>query len=302
MKEVTKVAAGLGTFKLGPLEFEWAMVVKIIVIIFVAIVASAIVRALINRFIRTSSQVLKVDTTRLKFMRNALTAIIWTMAVIGIIHAIPPLRTLSMTLLAGAGIFAAVLGFASQQAFSNIISGIFVVLSRPFRVGDVIRVGRDTGPGNDITGTVEDITLRHTIIRDFQNRRIVIPNSLINAEVITNSDIVDERVRRHCHFVISYDSNLDRAIEILQEEVRKHPYFLDGRSPQEILKGEPDVQVRIVEFNDNGIRLRAYTWARNFDESWDLQTDLNKAVFDRFRAEGIEFPYATHTVYLKNRE
>jgi len=71
-------------------------------------------------------------------------------------------------MLAGAGILAVAVGFASQAALSNIISGVFVVIFKPFRVGDRLKI-------NELTGVVEDITLRHTVIRDLENKRIIIP-------------------------------------------------------------------------------------------------------------------------------
>lgn len=292
MNEVAKtVSGGWGTFKLGTYEFEWAMLVKILIILAVTILASTIVRVLMNRFIQRSSLYLKVDSTRLKFFRSALNALIYIMAIIAIIYVIPPFRAISMTLLASAGIFAAVLGFASQQAFSNIVSGVFVVVSRPFRVGDVIRIGRDTTTTNELLGTVEDITLRHTVIRDFHNRRIIIPNSVINMEVITNNNIVDERVRRLINVTISYEADVDRAIAIVQEEARKHPFFIDGRSAQDIRMGEDDVMVRVVELNETGVKLRAYVWALNFDQGWELHCDLSLAILKRFKKEGIELAY-----------
>lgn len=91
------------------------------------------------------------------------------------------------TLFAGAGIFAAIIALASQQALSNIISGIFIVISKPFRVGDYIELSILH------RGTVEDITLRHTVIRDIQNNRIIVPNSKINSETIVNYHLNDER-------------------------------------------------------------------------------------------------------------
>ncbi len=159
MNELTeKVTKGWGSVKVGSMEMEVAMLVKIMVVIAFMVLALVTVKVLMNRFIKRSSINLRLDATRLNFFRNALNGIIYVIGFISIIYLIPPLRTISTTLLASAGIFAAVLGFASQQAFSNIISGIFVVVSRPFRVGDVIRVGRDGSMSNELVGTVEDIT------------------------------------------------------------------------------------------------------------------------------------------------
>ncbi len=95
------------------------------------------------------------------------------------------LQTISTGIFASAGIFAAIIGFASQQAFSNIVGGIFIVIFKPFRVGDFIQVGTNIG-------NVEDITLRHTVIKDLQNKRIIIPNSVISTETIVNNHIEEK--------------------------------------------------------------------------------------------------------------
>lgn len=97
-----------------------------------------------------------------------------------IILAFPSLRGVAQTALVGAGILAIITGLASQEALANIVSGIFIISFKPFKIGDIIRIDESK------TGTVTDITLRHTIIRNYQNNMIVIPNSIINKEKIVN--------------------------------------------------------------------------------------------------------------------
>jgi small conductance mechanosensitive channel len=301
MNDLTQDIAPDLTVQLGSWSFDAGTIFRIAIVVGLMLLALVLVKVLMNRFIRRSSINLRLDATRLNFFRNALNGIIFLIGTISIIYLIPPLRAISTTLLASAGIFAAVLGFASQQAFSNIISGIFVVISRPFRVGDVIRVGRDGSNSNELIGTVEDITLRHTVIRDFQNRRIVIPNSVINMEVVTNNNIIDERVRRHINVTISYESDLEKAISIMQEESKKHPYYIDARTRQEIASNIPEVDVKVVSLSENGLQLRAYVWSNNFDQGWDLFCDLNRSIAERFRAEGIEIAYP-HRVIIQKTE
>ncbi len=91
-------------------------------------------------------------------------------------------------------------------------------------MGDIIEMS------NTHKGIVEEITLRHTIIKDFENRRIIVPNSVISDDIIINSNITDENIRKWVEFGISYDSNVDKAIKIIQEEAEKHPYFIDNRT------------------------------------------------------------------------
>src|SRR5688572_10272880 len=156
----------------------WNDVLFSIIVIVVAVAIARILRLVIGRMVKGASTKLKVDPTKYNFLKNAVEFIIYVIALIVDFNSIPKLRDYGTALFAGAGVLAAIVGFASQSAFSNIVSGVFIVVFRPFRVGDRVRVGQL------YTGDVEDITLRHTVIKDFENRRIVIPNSVVNNETI----------------------------------------------------------------------------------------------------------------------
>jgi len=267
-----------------------------LVIILLAFFISKILRGLMSRYFTRSSNFLKVDKTRFNFLKNAVSFIIYILAFVVIFYSIPQLRALGVTLFAGAGIFAAILGFASQQAFSNIISGIFIVMFKPFRVGDVVKIG------TDYLGAIEDITLRHTVIRNYENSRIIMPNSVISSETIINSTITDEKVCSFLELGISYDSNVDKAIEIIRRETVKHPYFVDNRSSEAKDKNEPPVIVRVISFGDSSVNLRAYVWAKDSDSSFVMKCDLNKAIKEAFDKEGIEIPFPYRTIVYKNKK
>ena len=105
-----------------------------------------------------------------------------------------------------------VIGIASQEALANIIGGIFIISFKPFRVGNVIKI-TDT-----LVGTVTDITLRHTVIRNYQNKMIVIPNAIINKEKVTNYDLEEKKICQWIEVGISYNSDIDLAKRIMKEE------------------------------------------------------------------------------------
>lgn len=268
--------------------------VIILIIGIVAFLFAMWVRRLIHSYVTSSSLLLKVDPTRYNFLKNASTFIIFSLAAFLIIYSVPELRSLGATLFASAGVVAAVLAFASQQAMSNIISGIFIVIFKPFRVGDII----ETDAGR--SGMVEDITLRHTIIKDFQNQRIIIPNTVISGQTIINANISDEKIKRQMFYSISYDSDIDLAFKIIADEAEKHPLFLDNRSVEEKKEGWPKVKCRVVDFLDSGMKLRADVWAANPPDAFELRCDLNKSVKERFDREGIEIPFPHRTIVFKN--
>lgn len=260
-----------------------------------AFITSRILRSLLTLYFKKTSAFLNVDKTRFNFVKNAVSAIIYMTAIILIFYSIPKLKTLGVTLFASAGIFAAIIGFASQQAFSNIISGIFLVMSKPIRVGDNIRIG-------DLhNGYVEDITLRHTVIRNFENRRIIIPNSIISAETIVNSSITEEKTCSFMEMGISYDSDINKAIAIIQDEVAKHPNFVEWRSPEDIKSGTPKVRVRVLGWGNSSIDLRAYIWSKNSETAFVTRCDLYHSIKERFDNEGIEIPFPYRTLVFKNK-
>jgi small-conductance mechanosensitive channel len=247
----------------------------------------------LNRFVDRSSRKLNVNPTKFSFLKNGVSFIIFLGALIVVFVLIPELKTLGLTITAGAGIVTAILVFASQQAFSNIISGIFIVIFQPFRVNDLIRIGEQ------YFGYVEDITLRHTVIRNFENRRIIVPNSVISSETIVNSNILDSKICNFVNFSISYDSNIDKAIRIIQEEAMKHSAFIDNRSDEDKLNDVPSVVVRVINLGDFSVDLRAWVWTIDNGSGYVLKTDLYKLVKQRFDREGIEIPFPYRTVVFK---
>lgn len=266
-------------------------IISIAIIVLGAIILQRIIRWLIDKSFE--KDISNSEKTKLKFFKNASSLIIWTFAIAAVIYIIPKLRALAITMFAGAGIFMAILGFAAQQAFANIISGVFIVFSKPFRVGDYVKIGTLD------YGIVEDITLRHTIIKTFENKRIVIPNSVLSTETLINDCINDPKICKFIEFGISYDSDIDKAIKIIQEVAINHPNSIDNRTEEEIKNGEPEVLVRVISFGDSSVNLRAYVWTSDYNYSFQLASDIKKKVKERFDKEGIEIPFPYRTIVYK---
>ena len=253
-------------------------------------------RRLFKKFIsRREKQ--SIDKTNFIFFRNVVIYTTYTIGFLSMFNQIPGMQQLSKTLLTGAGILAAAVGFGSQQAISNIVSGIFMVLFKPFRVGDHIDLGGEN------KGTVVDISLRHTTIKNSENKMIVVPNNVLNNQSIVNSTIVSTST---CTFVfagIGYRSDINRAMTIMQEEALKHPLLIDQRTKSEKDKGAPQVVVRVTDWANSAVTLRASVWAANIDNAFILKCDLLKSINERFDQEGIETPFpCTHVVLKKETE
>lgn len=270
-------------------------IISVFITFGVAFIIASVITKIINKFIIKRSTFLKADPTNFNFLKNSVRVVIYSTATVLVFLRIPELRNLGSAIFAGAGIFAAIIGFASQKAFSNIISGIFIVLFKPFRVGDIIEVGQDK------MGRIEEITLRHTIISDFENKRVIIPNSIISEETITNSDIVDERIRKQILIQVSYESNLDLAMKIIADVCSSHPHCVDARTEEELLLNEPIVPVRVIDFAESGINVKAYIWTRNRLEAFILKSDVLQTIKKKFDANNIEIPYPHRVIIHKNQ-
>jgi small-conductance mechanosensitive channel len=273
---------------------NWDSLLFVIVVVVVSVIVARTLRYIIGRFVKGASRKLKVgDPTKYNFLKNAVEFIVYIVAIIIVFRSIPQLESYGTALFASAGVIAAIVGFASQSAFSNIISGIFLVIFKPFRVGDRVRVGVV------YQGDVEDITLRHTIIKDFENRRIVIPNSVMNNETIINSTLADENLCMFVEIGISLDSDVAKAMKIMESEALLHPLCQDNRTAEEKTNDLPQVDVRLLNFTESAQLLRAYVWARDPSEGFNMKTDLHKSIKQRFDREGISLAYPQRLVYLK---
>ena len=238
-----------------------------------------------KRFMKFRTIDAHTDVTNYKFLGNALSSIIFMIGFMFAIREYPPLKAVASSLLAGAGILAAIIGFASQQAFSNIISGIFLIIFKPFRVNDHLRI-------KDIyAGVVEDITLRHTIIRDSENRRIIVPNAVINSEILINADYNDDEICKYIDFNIAHNADVEKAKHIMAEEIGNHPKFFDRRTDNQKAEGTSKVSVRLTQLTDFGMVIRGAAWTRTPAEAGDLYADLLESIKKRFDTEGVEIAF-----------
>jgi small-conductance mechanosensitive channel len=247
-------------------------------------VLTAITKFLFKRSLKRQGK-LSLDETKVSFLRRIVVTAIYIIGISAFLSLIPGMEKVSNSILASAGILAMAVGLASQDALSNVIGGLFIIFSRPFRVGDFIKVD------DVVTGTVMEITLRHTMILNAENRIILIPNSKINSSTIINSTLGDTAT---CSFVevgVSYTTDLDFAMNVMREVAMAHPLCIDHRSAADKQNGVPQVITRVIELGDSSITLRAWAWASSTGDAFVLKCDLLKQIKERFDEEKIEIPY-----------
>lgn len=236
------------------------------------------------------------NNINIKFLRSAVNGLIWMIGAALIIAQIPMMSQIARAVLAGSGILAVVLGLAAQESFSNLISGLLIVMFRPFDVGDRVHL-----VNSGITGWIEDITLRHTVLRTFVNSRIIIPNSEMAKEKIENSDFSNSGASSFLDIEIAYESNVEKAMEIMAEIIGSHKSYYDTRTDEEKAADAKKVKVFVRSFEDSGIMLRASMWTKTINENFQACSDARLKILKTFREEGIEIPYQK-TVILSQED
>jgi len=237
-------------------------------------------------------QGLKIDRTRLSIIESLLTGIVYVIALMIIANSITELRAYSLSLFAGVGFMAIVIGFAAQETISNVISGILIAIYQPFRVGDRIKF-------KDEHGKVEDISLRHTVIKTWKNERVVVPNSMISKDKINNLTMNDEKMLMTIEMSISYDSNVDKARKIMITETKAHEDFFDPHAETVMIKKKEPVRVRLIGFGDSSVILRLYFWSKNYPTGFKMACDLRESIKKKFDKNGIEIPFPYMTIVYK---
>ncbi|WP_336034278.1 mechanosensitive ion channel family protein [Halobacterium yunchengense] len=171
-------------------------------------------------------------------------------------------------------------GFAMQDVIANFVAGVFIYTDEPFRVGDWIE-----WDGN--SGVVEDISLRVTRVRTFDNELLTVPNSVLTSGVVKNP-VAKERLRQQFMFGIGYDDDIDEATEIILEEAQAHDGILD----------DPGVTVRLTELGDSYVGLKSRFWIDDPSRSDFVKTrsEYVQAVKERFDEAGIDIPYPVRTL------
>ncbi|MFC6757566.1 MULTISPECIES: mechanosensitive ion channel family protein [Haloarcula] len=172
------------------------------------------------------------------------------------------------------------IGFALQDVLKNFAAGVFIFTDKPFRIGDWIE-------WDDNAGVVEDISLRVTRVRTFDNELLTVPNSNLTDDVIKNP-VAKDQLRLKFLFGIGYDDDIDRATDIILEEAEAHEGILEDPAPS----------VRLTELGDSSVGLQSRIWIDNPSRSDFVKTraEYVKAVKERFDEEGIDIPYPNRTI------
>jgi len=273
--------------------YDWFMDtgIRVLVIIAIAVILYFIFKHLIPKFIRRfiSERMADEEDTEIKKRTDTLSSILVTIMgviilIIAILTILPEFGVNITTLIAGIGVGGLAIAFAAQNLVRDFIAGFFILFEDQYRVGDVVTIA-------GISGLVEEIGLRRTILRDLDAKVHSVPNGKV--EISTNQTKKFSRV--NLNISVGYGENLDRVIEIVNricQEMAQDPKW------KEDFISTPTV-LRVDNLGDSGIDIKILGDTKPARQ-WDIMGELRLRIKKTFDSEGIEIPWPHTKVYFGN--
>ncbi|MEL7119778.1 MAG: mechanosensitive ion channel domain-containing protein [Bacteroidota bacterium] len=185
---------------------------------------------------------------------------------------------------AGAAALLIGVGLGLQQTFNDFFSGILLLFERTTEVGDVVELS------NGLIGTVQKIGLRVSFIQTFDNRTVIVPNSELVINDVTNWSHNDERARFFVGVGVAYGSNTEMVKTLLMEVAAEHPKVIKFPAPF----------VRFVNFGDSSLDFELHFWSQALVQIDNVKSDLRFEIDKKFRANSIEIPFPQMDLWIKN--
>lgn len=261
------------------LENSWPLLQQYGLNVFWAIVIFVLGRWIAQRLTKALGKALAktdMEDTLERFLCNMAYAVL--MAVV-IIAAIGKLGVETTSVLAIFGAAGLAVGLALQGSLSNFAAGVLIVAFRPYKVGDFIEAGGQTG-------TVDEVQIFTTTLKSPDNKKIIVPNSQIMSGTITNYSALGTR-RVDMVFGCSYDDDVDTAFRVLQGIVEADSRILD----------EPAPTIALNELADSSVNFIVRPWVNSADY-WDVYNDVTEQVKRKFDEAGLNIPYPQRDVHM----
>lgn len=180
-------------------------------------------------------------------------------------------------------VLAAALGFGAQDLVKDFLSGFFILMEDQFHVGDVITIA-------GVSGVVEDIQLRVTLLRDLEGNQHFVPNG----QITVTSNFTSKFAQPVLDVAVAYESDVDRALEVFGDELER--LASDSEFGRMII--EPPEILGVNELGDSAVVLRGRLTTLA-EERWTVRREALKRIKKRFDAEGISIPFPQITVNQK---
>lgn len=202
--------------------------------------------------------------------------------IIGILITLDTIGISMQSLAALGAILMVGIGFGLQNITSNFISGLIILFERPIKVGDIVKVG-------DVSGKVEDIGARATIVHTRDDVAIIVPNSKFVADEVVNESFSGQRIRLNIQVGVAYGTDASVVREELLDIAKKHKQVLSHPGPT----------VLFQDFADSALIFELRIWV---DELWTydlILSDIRYAINEQFKQKQIQIPFPQLDIHTK---
>jgi small-conductance mechanosensitive channel len=267
------------SFQSGSHRFSlWLLFQAAAVIVVAVIAALSLARFVEQRLMGFGHMNLSLRMALSKAVRTVL-------LIVAVLVALPAVGIDLTVLSVFGGALGVGVGFGLQKVASNYISGFIILLDRSIRIGDLVTV-------DNKFGEVSQINTRYTLLRSLDGTESIVPNEMFITQTVVNHSLTKPNVRISLSVQVSYDTDLRRAEALMLDA---------AHSQTRVMLDDPDNMPRVFlkEFGDNGVVLELGVWIRDPSEGQNnLRSDINWAIWHRFKAEGIEIPFPQRVVHF----
>lgn len=230
---------------------------------------------LINKLVKRVLSKRDIDASVKTFVGSLVNVILTILLIISVVGALGVQTTSFAALLASAGV---AIGMALSGNLANFAGGLVILLFKPYKVGDYIE-------SQGVGGTVKEVQIFHTILTTADNKVIYIPNGSLSSGVVTN---FSNQTTRRVEWIIGidYGEDFEKAKSVIEN-------LLNG--DERILK-DPAFLIALHALADSSVNVVVRAWV-NSGDYWNVYFDMNKAIYETFNAQGIDFPFPQLTVH-----
>ncbi len=180
------------------------------------------------------------------------------------------------------GVMGIGIGFGLQEVIANMFAGLIIILVRPIKEGDRVLSG-------EYEGNVVSIRLLNTAINTLTNETIIVPNSILITKEVYNFSFDSPSIILVNQVQVSYNSDLDAVLELLQHIPERNPYVLAGKPHKAYVKS----------FDDSGITVELRTWIRTVYDKMAAHSWVNLEIWREFKAAGVQIPYPQLDLHIQ---
>ena len=276
----TPILNGKSLSDLLTLEFLVSILGNVLTAIVILIVGFVVAGWASNRIEGLTKRSHKLDETLFSFLGNIVRYIIIGFAFLFVLNTFGVQTTSVVAVIGAAGL---AIGLALQGTLSNVAAGVMIVFFRPIKLGDFVDIGGSMG-------TVKAINLNYIELASVGNFQIIVPNSEVWGNTITNYSVYPQR-RAEWTFGVAYGADLDLA----------HRTIIDTIMADERSLSEPEPFIQVTNLNASSVDFLVRVWVARADY-FQYQADMTRAVKDALDKAGVDIPFPTRTVVMEQGE